>query len=75
MALLVVVTYMRRLDSLGDDGEMWRLLREPVHAAWWVCVVGCLAAYRFTDEHERGWTVLANVPPLILLYPLLTLSW
>ena len=28
MALLVVVVYMRRLDSLGDDGEMWRVYEE-----------------------------------------------
>jgi len=79
MALLVVVAYMRRLDSLGDHGELpawvWWQWRDIMAAAWLVCVLGCLAAYRFTDEHDRGWTVLANVPPLILLYPHLVLAF
>lgn len=79
MVLLVFTAFMRRVDAhrAHEDAPewMWELVGLPMQFVCMAGLVGCFAAACFTDERDRGWTYLVNLPPLLLLWLNHSLSW
>lgn len=78
LTLLAFTTFMIRLDSQGAHDEvpnwLWSMIGSPMQFACIACATASLGSFVLTESRDRSWTLLVNLPPLLPLWALNTLS-